>query len=59
MQAYLNFSFTAVAQYLDVKDEYLKCMTNGFAILRVMKTILEIAYFHGLMCDLSTQQLLY
>lgn len=59
MQAYLKISFTALPQYLDVKDEYLKCMTNGFAVLHVMKTILEIAYFHGLMCDLSTQQLLY
>lgn len=59
MQASLNFCFNAVAQYKDVKDEYLKCITNGFTVLHVMKAILEIAHYHGLMCALFTKQLLY
>lgn len=42
-----------------VIDEYLKCITNGFTVLHVMKAILEIAHFLGLMCALSTKQLLY
>lgn len=59
MQACLNFCFNAVAQYNSVMDEYLKRITNGFTVLHVMKAILEIAHFHGLMYALSTKQLLY
>lgn len=57
LEACLNF--IAGAQYKSVMDEYLQRVTNGFTVLEVMKAILEMAHFHGLMCALSTKQLLH
>lgn len=57
LEACLNF--IAGAQYKSVMDEYLQRVTNGFTVLDVMKAILEMAHFHGLMCALSTKQLLH